>query len=324
MSKPLLILRPVSGLANRLQAVAAAHVVSGRFRRRLWVDWRPQPGICPCTAENLWENTGEWQCDRAASTVTGQTAEWTRGGIDEDHLEHLLRSSEDVRVVTNRPLPSPGAEFSAMVPQMAAFLRTLRWCAEVRARLIDLPANTLGIHIRRTDHWRATARSPLHLFLDAARAHLDSGGDAVYLATDEADVRKVFRRAFGARVLWLENPEWNRETPGAIHAAAADMLHLSRCAQIAASAISSFTTVASWIGGAPRERLELTASGWPPPCWSESWMQWLRFDRQRGRWRFSKSRARGLVARAAGLCGLAWIGWRCSRFHQLGPWRHRL
>ena len=115
----------------------------------------------------------------------------------------------------------------------------------------------IGMHIRRTDSAESIEKSPTSLFVDAARDELRRfPATMIYLATDSDDVKSEMREALGDRLITSERPA-SRDSVAGIRDGLTDMYTLSRTAVIYGSAGSSFSVMASSIGGNELRILEL-------------------------------------------------------------------
>ena len=153
-------------------------------------------------------------------------------------------------------------------------------------RCRDFTANTIGIHIRRTDHQQAIDESPLELFFEAIDKELEApsrpprggankssgklletiapprGGreGAIYLATDDEATKAALRRRYGKRVI-TSDAEATRESTDGIRDALVEMYALSRTRQIYGSAGSTFSPIAACLGDVPITILQRDGHG---------------------------------------------------------------
>ena len=170
-------------------------------------------------------------------------------------------------------------------------LRTLFQPNEEVQRLIDertadFTSDTIGIHIRRTDHQQAIDESPIELFFEAidrelnAPSHPPRGGanksfgelletiapprggreGAIYLATDDEATKAALRQRYGKRVITSE-AEATRESTDGIRDALVEMYALSRTRQIYGSAGSTFSPIAAALGDVPITILQRNGAG---------------------------------------------------------------
>ena len=156
-------------------------------------------------------------------------------------------------------------------------LRTLFQPNEEVQRLIDertadFTPNTIGIHIRRTDHQQAIDESPIELFFEAIdketqqyeKAQPPTGGTGsgatIYLATDDEATKDALRKRYGKRVI-TSNAKATRESTDGIRDALVEMYALSRTRHIYGSAGSTFSPIAACLGDVPITILQRDGTG---------------------------------------------------------------
>ncbi|MBQ7192184.1 MAG: hypothetical protein IJS00_04855 [Paludibacteraceae bacterium] len=109
--------------------------------------------------------------------------------------------------------------------------------------------HTYGVHIRRTDNTWAIDASPLALFEKRIESVLNTDGDAnFYLATDDKDTISTLKERFGEHIL-VRDKDFRRSSCEGIKDAVVDMWLLSKTKEIFGSFYSSFSEMASYIGG---------------------------------------------------------------------------
>lgn len=175
---------------------------------------------------------------------------------------------------------------------IGAFLRTLRPADAVRDRQLPLPPHSAGLQIRRTDHWPATAYSPLELFIRAVELRLETPDPpAFFLTTDCPSVRGALKARFGGLILTRPGRLMGRREPRSVIDAAADLWSLASCGEILASCDSTFGEVSGRIGGKPVQFLQLP---WRLRGWNRRWldnpvMNHFHWDYDRLAWRLNKA-----------------------------------
>lgn len=108
---------------------------------------------------------------------------------------------------------------------------------------------TIGMHIRRTDNEVSIKRSPTSLFIEAGQKELEEHPDMkIFLATDSEVVKRELKNAFGDRVITADRPA-SRDSLEGIQDGVVDMWTLSRTVRIYGSSYSTFSVMASYIGG---------------------------------------------------------------------------
>ncbi len=117
-------------------------------------------------------------------------------------------------------------------------------------------ANTLGVHIRRTDNAMSIKHSPTDLFVDEIAKWMESHGSQarVFLATDDEPTKAELTYRFGQQLI-TNTREASRTTLEGMVDGAAEMFALSRCASIIGSHYSSYSEMAAAIGSVPFRQL---------------------------------------------------------------------
>ncbi len=197
-------------------------------------------------------------------------------------------------------------------------LQSWRPHPEVLNLCSPLPAGSVGIHIRRTDHIRTIAHTPLVLYIRAIRQELIRNHNTVFfLSTDCHQSRLWIREQFPtADIRETDGPESTRKSVDDIRRALADMIMLSRCARIIGQRASSFCLMAAWMGQIPLHSLYLrgTSDNWSAPPWYGNHICWNRNSHS---WA-SKPGVSTPLFRLA----MTHFDWVRSKTRQLGPW-HR-
>ncbi|WP_106219126.1 hypothetical protein [Pontibacter ummariensis] len=113
---------------------------------------------------------------------------------------------------------------------------------------------TIGIHIRRTDHSQALQYSNLDKFKEAIDQELRQDKNATFfLATDCPRTESELKRKYKNRIITFEKTSYNRNSTQGIQDALVDLCCLSRTNKILGSYFSSFSQVASEITGIREE-----------------------------------------------------------------------
>lgn len=110
-------------------------------------------------------------------------------------------------------------------------------------------SHTIGVHIRRTDNKASILQSPTELFVDAIDKEVEQNDDTViFLATDSEAIKDEMRSRYGRRLL-TAGDEADRNSITGIKGGVVDMYTLARTNRIYGSFQSSFSELASQIGG---------------------------------------------------------------------------
>jgi hypothetical protein len=113
--------------------------------------------------------------------------------------------------------------------------------------------DTIGIHIRRTDHRQAIAGSPTELYIEKMRKELAHNAAVnFYVASDSLAEKQRLRDLFKDKIITNEK-EVRRDSPEGIQDALAEIYALSQTKKIYGSAYSSFAWVAAELSGTKKE-----------------------------------------------------------------------
>ncbi len=121
----------------------------------------------------------------------------------------------------------------------------------------NFTSNTIGVHIRRTDNTLSIKNSPLTLFCDAMQREINLCADTkFYVATDDKPTKSELKRIFGDRILSIDT-DCNRDSLQGMKEAVKEMWLLSHTSKIYGSFYSSYSEVASQLGGIPLHILQI-------------------------------------------------------------------
>ena len=111
--------------------------------------------------------------------------------------------------------------------------------------------NTIGLHIRRTDHKHAINESPVELFIEKMNEEIQANEMVTfYLATDDPGLKNTLIGKFGKRMLF-SNVELSRNSSDGMYGAMIDLYALARTKKIYGSYFSSYSDIAARIGDIP-------------------------------------------------------------------------
>lgn len=260
---------PAGGLANRMRATAAAYTLACRVGSEMDAVWFCDWALnAPFHA--LFEPVG-------LEGMTLRDASWTdRVMLDRPRRKNffiprlfqriMFRSALYEARIT--PLRRQNFDFEQWARQGNVYLASYTGFlpydfALLRQLFVPLPeversiarftkrfgSHTIGVHIRRTDNVDSIRQSPTELFIDAIDRELQANpATAIFLATDSEAIKDEMRRRYGERVL-TATEEADRDSVEGIRGGIVDMFALSRTDKIYGSFQSSFSELASQIGG---------------------------------------------------------------------------
>lgn len=284
------------GLGNRMRVAASAYAMAKRTGIPMRVLWTKQWGM-NCRFDGLFTLTPDPSAQGAGSSFSLRDARgfekllFARPTLKNLHAPRLLQRL-CYRHIIYAPqiwyLNRDGFDYEAWFRQggtlMTAYRDFCPWTSDdlrllfrpnddvrrlIDERCRDFTPNTIGIHIRRTDHQQAIDESPLELFIEAIdreqesssrMAAYDGAPFSIYLATDDEATKAALRRRYGKRVITSE-AEATRESTDGIRDALVEMYALSRTRHIYGSAGSTFSPIAACLGDVPITILQRDGTG---------------------------------------------------------------
>ena len=262
------------GLGNRMRVAASAHAMMRQTGIRCRVLWLPQWGM-HCRYDSLFlPYAGDDEGFELRDAHWQERLVYGRPTLRNLHLPRLLQWVRYRGRVMASPrvleLSRQDFDFASWCRQGDALMCSYRdfydWSPDdlrsllrptpqvqrlIAERCKDFTPNTIGVHIRRTDHQLAIDESPLELFIEAVDKELVQHPDLkLFLATDDEATKAAMRERYAARVI-TSPAKATRDTTEGIQDALAEMLALSRTAKIYGSANSTFSQIAACWGGIP-------------------------------------------------------------------------
>jgi hypothetical protein len=229
-------LRVQGGFCNRLRAIVSACLWCEDIGAGLVVHWPEEPGHMACRIEEVLD-TKTIPC--LTSFKNGYLANAKQIYTHKD-MEALLQEKEIL-------IESYSMFHNDLLQKSERALRILRNIQIVIPLSYSVKGDMVGVHIRRTDHTKCIATSPLAAFEDCVKG-IVGGGATVYLATDDMAVKKSFMEKYG--VVSPIDVLGRRTKAQQIYGIMEWML-LQKCSCIYASAGSSFSELAAWRAGIP-------------------------------------------------------------------------
>jgi hypothetical protein len=287
----LLVVRPVSGLCNRLGVISSYEILARRTGRELRVCWAPSIGWSEETLGDLFDNrfTEVTETDfedlrRAALCLDKAVAMAGIGGVDRTltwapgtSLRQVF-DTERFPVVTYRGsqrcdwLVTPLARATMLPRFMADYGRAVRTWRPVAAlrHIVDSVAVefrglTVGVHIRRGDALLGSSAGAYRRSSDDAfQSRMDrlirsQPGIQFFLATDSEQTERRFRDRYGDALLTHGDKRFVLSIPGYAKAnqrdAVIDLFALARTRLVLGTNYSSFSQMAALMGDIKMERV---------------------------------------------------------------------
>lgn len=124
--------------------------------------------------------------------------------------------------------------------------------------LAQFKPDTIGLHIRRTDHIDAIQHSPLSSFTEQIELTLKENPSATFfVATDDPETERRLLADYPQSVIVNSSKQFTRRSADGIIDAYVDILCLSRCARIIGSYGSSFSQIASKLTNTPLQIMDV-------------------------------------------------------------------
>lgn len=269
MNKTSLMLVPAGGLANRMRAVVSAYnlcrAVDGRMQVVWFRDWAlnaPFRDIFKPVDSSLFALREARGLDFLVNDRPRRRNFWIPKAFQSVVFDDRIYE----QFVT--PLKQKNFDFEAWLRGKRCYMscyqefgtwettlykKIFRPVDEVMERVETFREGfsdyTIGMHIRRTDNAESIEKSPTALFIEAGQRDLKEHPDLrIFLATDSEEVKQQMRGVFGDRIITPSDAAERGNTAG-IRGGLVDMWTLSLTRRIYGSAGSSFSTMASTIGG---------------------------------------------------------------------------
>lgn len=278
MIKGNLLLVPSGGLANRMRAIASAHILAKKTGSSLQVVWFKEKNILnahffdlfqpidsnmlkireanladyllnqPPRKRNLWLTSIPQFIIYDKRLDENQTFEcvcnkfnfknWISGN------NCYMVSYKDIMPVTD------GLYLDLFKPQS-------KIQKDIDAFTNRFSSHTVGFHIRRTDHVAAIQNSPIELFIEAADKEILTHDDTkLFLASDSTEVKDIFKKRYGNRLI-TNTKKTSRDSASGISDGITDMWSLASTKKIYGSCQSTFSIAAAQIGSVPIDILSL-------------------------------------------------------------------
>lgn len=164
--------------------------------------------------------------------------------VNSNSLGKLIPETKEIYIRTVERFYYGSSNSSILLP-----VKSLR--EEIHSVQQSFNSNTIGIHIRRTDHLRSINHSPTEAFAACIIKEIESDPTVnFFLTTDSNKEERFFKRIFGSRIITYDK-EFNRNSEKGIQDALVDLYCLANTKKIIGSYYSSFSEMAAQIKGIP-------------------------------------------------------------------------
>ncbi|MCM1293310.1 MAG: hypothetical protein NC230_07015 [Bacteroides sp.] len=281
-----IIVNAIGGLANRVRTIAAGINLARATGRRLTVVWRnnrdlaaefcdlfqPLPDDVEIISPSAREYFLKWEMPRKQNLYLSGLYQLLRFGFVHRDSNVMAETHDDDSGFTAQIaaiqsgdvlIISGSASGGFLEPDLREVCRPSqsvdRLLTEKTASFDD---NTVGVHIRRTDHVQSISGSPDQLFIDEMDRRIDNNTTVkFFVATDDPVLMQKLVQRYGLRVMCGDGNVSRRTRDGMLQGAA-DMLALASTKEIIGSYRSSYSDTAALIGNIPLTVLSLTGTPW--------------------------------------------------------------
>ena len=259
----MIIIKPVGGLANRLRALDSAIALTTKYEMKLYVIWELNQSL-NCKFSDLFIVPKE--LDRIIEIKRGFVTKildhllpiyfshFNNYHLDPEETENLKRKRDGFETLSsyNSVYIESWSRFYR-VPSLPSFSRFLPKASIQNIINSYRETNMIGVHVRRKDHKRSIAFSPIEKFIECMNNEIDKDNNVkFFLATDSTSVETTLRTIFPDKIVTHCKKSLDRNNPFAIKDALIDLYCLANCRKLIGSYWSSFSGVASEINGIER------------------------------------------------------------------------
>lgn len=276
MKKGSLKFIPVGGLANRMRAIASAYQLCKEVDSMLHILWF-QDWALSAPFNSIFEQTPLLNISEASGMDFLLYDRARRRNFHIPALPQWLLFERRINEIEVSPLKEQGFDFAewarghrchmSCYQSFGSFPNTLykqlfhpvsEVISQVDRYCSQFSEHTIGLHIRRTDNIDSIKFSPTSLFINKVKEEIDLHADTrVFLATDSEEVKQELLEQFGFRVITSKKSA-SRDSIEGIRGGLTDLWTLSATHKIYGSTGSSYSCMASSIGGKPLEILQTT------------------------------------------------------------------
>lgn len=264
----MLIIEPFGGLANRMRVIVSGLWLSDQLCQELKVIWNNNSELY-CSFEDLFQPIAGMKIIKKKVKYkylkSTNQSNWVRKiiaflinnfiGIDlcikeadfkryiwnkKIDLLEVSKGKKEIYIHTCEEFGDNSKEFSKFFP-----LPELQYIIDQNCNKFN--DKTIGIHIRRGDHYESIRKSRLDLFIKEIELRIQENDNLFFLATDDDEVLYELRNRFHEKILF-NSRVLNRNTKKGIIGALIDLYCLSKTTYIYGSYRSSFSDIAARLG----------------------------------------------------------------------------
>ncbi|OYP56737.1 hypothetical protein CG709_01140 [Lachnotalea glycerini] len=247
----MIIIQPSGGLCNRIRVINSAYELAKKRNDNLTVLWLNNAEL-NCPFESLFQSVSEIKIINIYSNLNlrklflqfSANQRFDNAMIEANKKNGVLNENFYTSLKKNVFISTwehfyPSSDYHFFQP-----------ANEIQARIDtitkDLGNNSVGVHIRRTDHAWAIESSKTNGFVTAIEQELAVNPDAkFFVATDDITEENMLRERFPAQIFSNQNKTLSRNSIAGMHDALIDLMCLASTTKIFGSYFSSFTDIAA-------------------------------------------------------------------------------
>lgn len=265
-----LVIIPISGLANRMRAVASGVSLARKVNKTPVVIWHRDAGLNASFSDIFQAGQVPFEVIEPGALKFNCLFEMPRKRnlylsalaplfdrkirIFQDVNGNFVSDDKEIEKIASRPdrdvVITSGLLFAPVDRELMNSIFTISPAVEERIKEIKrglIPSAAL--QIRRTDNRNSINNSPLEAFQKiAARLVRKQPDIRIFLATDDEETKHSFQKDFPDNVFFNPHKAVRNSREGIIDAAA-ELYIMSECPEIYGSYWSSYSEVAALIGG---------------------------------------------------------------------------
>ena len=260
---------PTGGLGNRMRAIASGITIAKHYQASVEVLWNVRKGLhaefaqlfCPLddssilmTTNTSWlyniEFRKEYLLRLPVLRLTSSKVLYNFNTYDEKGMD-IFQTIGSKKL--NELLLISGNAMCKDYDMKNIFVPCKDIQNDIEKVLSRFSDNTIGVHIRRTDNKESIKLSPLTTFYSLMDAEIAKDTSVqFYLATDDDKVKHEMIKQFPNRII-TQFEKADRNSIEGMRFAVNDLYCLSRTKKIIGSLYSSYSHIASELGGIPIE-----------------------------------------------------------------------